>query len=403
MIRIFYGVPGAGKSYNALRDMVEELLYGSRLIVTNCAVDIGKLNAYLQRKYPGVDYGDINQRIRIISEEETRTFYAFRHVADAPLRVPSKAESLRGIHVDYSGVPAVCYYIEEAHIAFDARNWDQTGPELTFYASQHRKLSDESVFITQHPDMLEKRLRMLAQRFYSHVNNALRRAFTFFQMPAYFSCNVYSRPPTGGPGDPPAEEKRVFKLDKELADCYDTSAGIGIAGRKMPEKARKKGASVFWLLVPLACVLVALHYAPLWTGKFFSSTVIPKDKPADSAAHGAAAGGSPSPTGGPPKASREDKTAVVDPGPPARVRSITQSKDDALVVMTDGRVFTRGTGLIAITRDWVFLRDGSRFQVPRGTVVPPSSAVGTRDQNSSKKVLTTHESRDSVVVHEQYK
>lgn len=258
MIRIFYGTPGAGKSYGTLKDLIEELAYGLRLIVTNLSVDFGRLNALLQKRYPQIDFGDINHRIRIITEEQTRQFYAFRSTAAPQLTVPCKEDSLSGRHTAYPprdptgalGMDGVCYYIDEAHIAFDAREWGTTGPELSYYASQHRKLNDECVFITQHPDMLERRLRMLAGQFWSFQNNGVRRFLTFFQQPAYFTCEIHLKVPTG-PQSPPADSTLRYRLDKEIADCYDTSAGIGISGRKMPEKKQKKGLPIYWLLVPL--------------------------------------------------------------------------------------------------------------------------------------------------------
>jgi len=372
MIRIYYGTPGAGKTYNALRDLLEELLYGTRLIVTNLPLNLGLLNSYCQRDYPAVDFGDINERIRIVTEEDTRTFYAFRSIADAPLAVPSKEDSLRGRHVNYDNTRPICYYIDEAHVAFDARNWDKTGPELTFYTSQHRKLSDECVFITQHPDMLERRLRMLAQQFWSHQNNALERFMTIFRKPSYFHCRVYRHVPAGTQ-TPPPEESRVFTLDLALAACYDTSAGIGISGRKMPEKPRKKGLPVWLLLIPIIAAVYLLMKAPGCTADFLiksskGGTEALKDiapaKPSET--------GAPSPTGGPRVAVESPPSPKVVPVDtvPVFVQSYALRGGEAIVTLTDGRTLTKATGLLLVTKDYVLVSDGSRYYMQRGAVQP---------------------------------
>jgi len=381
MIRIFYGPPGAGKSFGTLRDLVEELLWGIRLIVTNLSVSIGELNAYLQAEYPGVDFGDINGRIRIISEEETRRFYCYRSLGGPPLYCPSREESLAGKHVPYPprdalgpiGMDGVVYYIDEAHIAFDAREWQVTGPELTYYTSQHRKLNDECVFITQHPDMLERRLRMLAQQFWSHNNNALEKFLTFFQKPSFFTQKVYRRPPTGGPGDAPAEETHRYTLKLALANCYDTSAGIGIAGRKLPEKKRKKGWPVWLLIIPVVIVALVMMKIPGWssrlmvkgikgeTEKIQKETVSTYVKPS---------GPSSQVVGQPVPAA----IGAPTPPEPVYVRYWAIKGKDAIVVLSDGRELTRGSGLARITIDFVEDRQGNRYPIRRGLSIDRSSA-----------------------------
>jgi len=365
MIRVFYGTPGAGKSYDSLRDLQDEILWGTRLIVTNLSIDLGKFNAYLAAEFPDVDYGDINQRIRIITEEETKLFYAFRHVAQVALVVPERHESLAGKHVDYSDAPAVAYYIDEAHIAFDAREWANTGPELTYYASQHRKLNDECIFITQHPDMLESRLRKLAQEFWSHNNNAIERFWTFFSKPSYFSVEVHRKPPTG-PNAPSPMATYRFRLNKKLADCYDTSAGIGIKGRKKPEKQRKKGLSLLWLGVPITLIAVFLIKAPDVATAGFKQVLEPATK--DIAMTNPALM-APSPSGRP---SGEVGTIPSVVSKPVLVRSYAVKGKNILVTLTDGQTLTAASGIVRMTQDYVEMRDGTKYWVQRGKLSPPA-------------------------------
>lgn len=389
MIRIFYGPPGAGKSLGAVMDLRDELVFGERLIVTNLPLDLGRLNAYCQKHYPGVDYGDINQRIRLIEEEDIATFFAFRSPGGTPLVVPSKQESMAGKHVCYDGARAVCYYIDEAHIAFDARNWDRTGPELTYYSSQHRKIAgigDECVFVTQHPDMLEKRLRMLAQEFWSHCNNALERVWSYFQKPAYFHVEHHRKPPTG-PNSEKALRTTRYRIDKELADCYDTSAGVGIKGRKMPDKKRKAGLPLLWLLLPIALVAFVAMQLPDMAKHLFRKFTGALD--GEPAAQSEPSPGNPVrpvigtdpriPPGG-------EKPAV--PPPPPQVVAYAIGKTDMLLTLSDGRVLTRADGVFRITKDHVYLRNGTMYRIRRGKVPPGEQK---KMQQMLEKPLTTQE------------
>jgi len=364
MISIFYGQPGAGKSFGALQSkLVDELIYGDRLIVTNLPVDLGRLNAWCQKNHPWWTE-DINQRVRIVTEDDTATFYCFRTVGMPPLECPDREASLAGKHVAYQpGDKGVMYIIDEAHIKFDAREWKDAGPELTFYCSQHRKMNDDVTFITQHPDMLNNRLRMLAQQYWSFNNHGMEKLLTYFRKPSFFTVEIHRKMPTGL-NPPPAEETRRYKLNKSLADCYDTSAGVGITGQRKPEQKAKGGINVLWILIPLLVGAYVLAKIPdgaaYGVSKMLEPGKIDKGKPDE------AQGVPPSPMGGPTKPEHVATSAPVVTPLPVYVRSVAFSATDAVVTLTDGRILTMGTGLARITNDMVFLKDGTKYQRPRG-------------------------------------
>jgi len=363
MIRIFYGSPGAGKSFGALKDLVEELAYGERLIVTNLSLDLGMLNAYMQKKFEWWT-DDINLRIRVITEDETGEFYSYRTVGMPPLNVPCRALSLAGQHVVYpENNIGVAYYIDEAHIKFDAREWKDAGPELTYYASQHRKLNDEVVLITQHPDMLNNRMRMLCQQFWSFNNHGLERLWTYFSKPAYFTCEVHRRIPQGT-FVPPPEEVHRYRLQKDLADCYDTSAGVGIKGRKLPEKKPRLGFSVLWMIIPLAVVVYLLFMVPEWVAKglvFATTGSEAKISTAVTAAVNPVASTAPTPDR--PAAPQLPKTEA--PRLPT-VKSYVVIRGDAIVTLSDGTVLSRADGVAEITKDHVIMSNGVKYRILRG-------------------------------------
>jgi len=366
MISIFYGQPGAGKSFGALQaKLVDELLYGDRLIVTNLPVDLGRLNAWCQKNHPKWE-GDINERIRLVTEDDTATFYCFRTVGMPPLPCPGREESLSGKHVAYQpGDKGVMYIIDEAHIKFDAREWKDAGPELTFYCSQHRKMNDDVTFITQHPDMLNNRLRMLAQQYWSFNNHGMEKLLTYFRKPSFFTVEIHRKMPTGL-NPPPPEETRRYKLNKALADCYDTSAGVGITGQRKPEQKAKGGINVFWIIIPL--LIGAYVLAKIPDGAAYGVSKMLSPGKVDKSTPNEAPGVPPSPKGGPTKPEQVATSLPVITPVPVYVHSVAFSRREAIVTLTDGRILSTATGLREITPDRVYLKDGTSYQRLRGYV-----------------------------------
>jgi len=365
MMRIFYGSPGAGKSYGALRDLLEELIYGVRLIVTNLSLDLGKLNVWIQTMNPEWQ-GDINLRIRLITEDETTNFYCYRKIAGEPLKCPDRQASLAGTHVSYpEDNSGVLYIIDEAHIKFDAREWKEAGPELTYYASQHRKLNDEVIFITQHPDMLNNRLRMLAQQFWSFNNHGMERVFTYFRKPSFFTCEVHRKMPVGMIVPPPESVHR-YRLDKSLADCYDTSAGIGIKGRHLPEKKKSGGLSIGWVVIPAVIVVGVLVKIP-----DFAAWGVTKATSASSGLSSKVENAVISDTGlAKNRAPGEqpvkiDSTFVTDP---VSVRYYAYRGGEAIVTLSDGRELTAANGLVLLNRSFAMDVWGNKYFIKRGSL-----------------------------------
>lgn len=263
MIRMICGKIGGGKTYFALREIVEELVYGSRVVVTNVALKLPELNEYLQCEYPDKTI-DLDDRVRIITREQTKFFWLCReHGVDIPYI--GKELEQRGETQNFEGYVKrpVFYVIDEVHVSFDARNWMGNGLSLTFYNSQHRKFNDEIIFITQFLELVDKRVKGFAQEFLYVRNNSVERIL-YFRGPSYFTVKTYLEPKTGVT-DHPMETHR-FQLKPALAACYDTSAGVGISGRNKPEEKKKKGLP-FWAMLLVGAALV---YAVTWIPKVIS-------------------------------------------------------------------------------------------------------------------------------------
>lgn len=258
-IHFYLGKPGAAKSYRALKEVVDELVYGERVIPTNLPLKLPELNEYLQQVYPDKNI-DLHDRVRILSEDETREFYLHRDYG-VDFKAPADDETKRGARVDYGDLNKlrpVMYVIDEVHTFFDSRNWMGTGQHVTHYNSQHRKFGDEVFFITQFLDLVDKRLRGFSQDFTLVRNHKLERLL-MFRGPPYFSASTYLTPPSMGSV---ATNVERFTLDLKLANCYDTTAGMGIKGRNKPQERRLKGLNPVWAIPAAAVVIGGLYLAP---------------------------------------------------------------------------------------------------------------------------------------------
>jgi len=255
-VHFIAGKPGGGKSLYSLRLMVRELAFGSRCIVTNLAIRPGELNEYLQREYPS-KVVDLVNRLRILDDDETGRFWTIRGPGSSGPVVLTKEEWNACKLPDYSGVSdsGVFYCIDEVHNYFNARAWMGTGKDVLFYLSQHRKLGDTVLAVTQAVLNVDKQFRSIAQDF-TYIRNVGKEKTGDFKLPSVFMRRSYLSPATE---TSTPMETGTFRLDVSgLASCYDTSAGVGIHGAKSSDTMEKRtGISWVWG-AGLAVAIVAL-------------------------------------------------------------------------------------------------------------------------------------------------
>ena len=76
----------------------------------------------------------------------------------------------------------------------------------------------------------------------------------WFRRPSVFTIEIFENPPTGARQAPMST--KTFTLDREgLAQCYDTSAGVGLSGRSIADIGARKRGLPFWLM-PVGCLCV---------------------------------------------------------------------------------------------------------------------------------------------------
>ena len=250
-IHAISGKPGGGKTLYAVKLVLDELIYGSRVVITNVAFRLPELNVYLQRMHPNRSV-DLFGRLRILSDEDTSGFWTFRPAVDEVgkllagfHRIPllDKSQWEAGDLPCYAGVRdhGVMYVIDECHNFFNARAWMKTGRDVLFYLSQHRKLGDTVVWITQAVSNVDKQFRSVTQD-YTYVRNLSKEKMGMFRLPSRFLRRSYGEPATA---TSQCMESGTFTVDVSgVASCYDTAQGVGIHTRSAADKSEKKKAEL---------------------------------------------------------------------------------------------------------------------------------------------------------------
>lgn len=351
MIDFVTGKPGGGKTLYAVSLIVRELVETQRPVVTNVSLKLDELNAYLQERHPSASV-DLARRVVILEETQLSEFYRYRGAGKIlgmrrDIASGSNGGKLEEVLPDLTTKDTEdvgCFFVlDEVHVAFSARQWTKINSAgLLYYLSQHRKLNDDVLTISQSIELVDKQFRLTAQAFHVIRNQYLEK-FKGMKLPGGFVRRSYLVPPTSPNAEP--YEYAKTKLDRRLAACYDTSGGVGIAGRGKPETAKKVRGLPLWTLgVALAAILIAAFYVPdllAWSmtrgasrarEATASEAVVPPASPARSTAEMLAV---PAPVVRPSVVS--DASHVSPLAPPAvRVVGIVEGRGGGWVELDDG-------------------------------------------------------------------
>lgn len=288
------GKPGAGKSRFATGRISRTLRETRRNVVASVPLRIGRLNQLMQQRYPDEDL-EVATRVRLLDDAEMKYFWKFRSVEDVgppelyelhkgtvEKRLPSGAiehvpisDERRSFLIKFlntwAKVPVfsdkgagVAYFLDEAHIAFNARQWANCADAALFYLSQHRKLGDEVWPITQAFGNLDKQFRSVAEDF-TVLRNEYVAKYGIFKGRGRFTWKTYASEPSGN-AEPFAHGD--FEIDAEgLASCYDTAKGIGVHGSKADIGRRAKGIPIMWAIPMMIGVASLCGIIPWLMGK----------------------------------------------------------------------------------------------------------------------------------------
>jgi len=268
-VHFISGKPGGGKTLYAVKLIIEELLHGTRPIYTNISLNPGRLSEYLQAAYPSRDI-NLLDRLHILDDDtETPKFWTIRPGRPV-IEVLNAGQWSQGQKPKYNELQdhGVFYAIDEIHNFFNARAWQETGRDVLFYLSQHRKLGDTVICVTQAIGNVDKQFRSVTQDF-TYLRNLNKERMGLFRLPSVFIRRTYGSPATD---TMPAMESGTFTLDVSgIASCYNTAQGVSIHGKSADLKERKTGLNVLYFAIGLPALLLLIVFAvPKLGAHYFS-------------------------------------------------------------------------------------------------------------------------------------
>jgi len=265
MFYCFVGPKGGGKSYGLLQLLIDELRLTNRPIMTNLSVDVCKLQKWVDRQKWGKVI-DVAMRITVLTPEQIAEWFLWHPGG----RINSQTVVMRaggGTHeADYSiraNDGGILYIIDEAHIPFPSDRWAAVARDCAFYCTQERKLLDDTIFATQAPDQLAKPLRQLMQE-WTETRNMSKEPIIGIRFPGRFRWRMTLRQPDGR--EQTAINHRVISVDKELRECYNTMAGVGITGKGDPNAERGNRGIRWQFALILGVFAILCIFAGVWFG-----------------------------------------------------------------------------------------------------------------------------------------
>lgn len=275
MILFRSGKPRAGKTYYAVeRDVVAELrkpvyemgkdrdgrdvrVRCRRVIVTNVSLFLDELQEFLPEVHV-VDW------VFFIDRKEMEFFY--RHRGNGVmLPMVKRADGLE--EVDFSGLdpllPSVLFVLDEIHLVFNQHQWEKIGAGGDLYLSQHAKLGDDVVAITQFVGKVAKPFRVLGQSFTYCRNERLERV-GWAKRSNSFVARTFMEIQTKD-GEAPSY-KEIFTFDPAIGRLYDTSAGVGVDGGLRADVGRevKRPTLLLFVIVGFVVCLGLLGSGLYW-------------------------------------------------------------------------------------------------------------------------------------------
>ena len=166
MIVFYVGTPGSGKSYEAVRKIVDNLRLG-RVVCTNIdGMESPQCQEYLKNLLDMDDY-TFRRLFRHLSSDQVRRFWNTEKIIDLQYQHDVEGDVFQDLVIEKDEL--ICpqgslIVIDEAHRYFNARDWQaKSNRELADWASTHRHLGYDLILITQDIDKVEKQVRTLTE------------------------------------------------------------------------------------------------------------------------------------------------------------------------------------------------------------------------------------------------
>jgi len=200
MIFGFVGTPGSGKSYDAVRKVLDNLKAG-RVVYTNIeGLDSDRCREFI-KIYTGLDDCQLHRQLIHKTDQEMQYFWDFVQ-------------------------PQSLIVIDEVHRLFSNRNWQsQSNQIFADWASTHRHNGFDLVLVTQDIEKVEKHVRSLIEwtYFYRKVNFFGSLVSNRYLRYAYSGDDHHGQPLSK---ETPSYNPKVFRCYKSYAASDIKETGI---------------------------------------------------------------------------------------------------------------------------------------------------------------------------------
>lgn len=303
MIRGIFGKTGGGKTLTLVEQLIQTLLHTERTVATNLEeLLIPRLNEYLQerqdeqkRKHPArpVHPVDLSRRLVVIPKAETRHFYRYR--SGGLVLPPFQEADANGKKIPLDEFNAkiepyflpiwntpqtlvgVDYFLSECHRYFPAREFQQFGRVVNFWATQNRHFDDNAWLESQFPAQIDSNFRELAVEWY-HVRNRGNEVFGRFRQRAGIQWRMYYDLPRRDNVQPDDDGEKQIDV-KGVASCYKTRGAVSSAMADSSTETKPKNNKLpFWVFPALVfagiiLIGIGIMYVPVLARKGVSAAV----------------------------------------------------------------------------------------------------------------------------------
>lgn len=239
-ISCYEGLPGSGKSYDAVRKLLDSLKAGRRVLTNIDGVQHEKQRITIQH-YMDLQKDELDKLLIYLPKDKVSKFWEYTENGDI-------------------------IFIDEAQNFFNSRDWQtDTNRNLGRWASEHRKRGNDVVFITQDMAGIESSVRRIVEWVYRYkklnmFGSAIQKKYIRF---AYY-----------GQGAEPLG-KTICTYDKKIFACYSSyfADGTKELGIEKPVNVLKHPV-ILAIPVMIGIFIYFFSNSSIVTGDYFGQKAI---------------------------------------------------------------------------------------------------------------------------------